>query len=176
MRTRKVRKPHVVDTNVAVVANRRGGESYSCASACAQALLRIKISGLLIVDDSDRIFDEYRRNCSTRGQPGMGDSFVKWAHDHRWKQDLVQTVAITPHDDDSESFVEFPKHQDLAKFDPSDRKFVAVSCAHPERPPILQATDTKWWGWNEALAACGVTVEFLCPDEIEQAYRRKFGE
>lgn len=174
MRARKRRKPHVVDTNVAVAANRRSGESYSCASACAQALLRIKTSGLLLIDDGDRILTEYRRNCSTRGQPGMGDSFVKWVHDHRWRQDLVRAVAITPYEGDSADFLEFPRHRDLSKFDPSDRKFVAVACAHPNKPLILQATDAKWWGWNEALKACGIAVEFLCPKEIEQAYQRKF--
>lgn len=175
MKAARGRKPHVVDTNVAVVANRQHGEPYSCANACARALLRIKNSGLLLIDNDDRILLEYRRNCSSSGQPGVGDSFVKWVHDQRGKQDLVQAVTITPHGDDSENFVEFPRHQDLSKFDPSDRKFVAVACAHPNKPPILQAADAKWWGWSEALKACGVTVEFLCPREIELAYQRKFG-
>jgi len=174
MKTRGGRTPYVVDTNVPLMANRKNEEPLSCANACVQALLRIKNSGILLIDDGDRILAEYRRNCSRCGQPGAGDSFVKWAHDHRWKQDLVQAVAITPYQDDSEDFAEFPRREDLSEFDRSDRKFVAVVCAHPEKPPIMQATDTKWWGWKEALEACGITVEFLCPREIEQAYERKF--
>jgi len=63
----------------------------------------------------------------------------------------------------------------LINFDPYDRKFVAVAATHPDRPAILQATDSKWWGWKEALAECGVIVEFLCPADIEAGYNRKFG-
>jgi hypothetical protein len=69
----------------------------------------------------------------------------------------------------------FPPDEALAKFDPSDRKFVAVSCAHEQRPPILQATDSKWWGLREALVACGVTVHFLCPEHIQELHARKSG-
>ena len=64
----------------------------------------------------------------------------------------------------------------MSKFDPSDRKFVAVANAHPGKPSILQATDSKWWGWKDALLECGIKVEFLCPAEIANAYKRKFGQ
>jgi hypothetical protein len=57
-------------------------------------------------------------------------------------------------------------------YDPSDRKFLAVAAAHKERPPILQALDSKWWGWQAALATIGVKIHFLCP-EIEQKYGEK---
>lgn len=50
-----------------------------------------------------------------------------------------------------------------------------VANAHRDKPPIIEATDSKWWGWKEALEECGITVEFLCPDEIEEVYRRKMG-
>ena len=106
----------------------------------------------------------------------MGDSFVRWVHDNRGWQHLVQTLAITPKDTDPRDFNEFPDHQDLSGFDPSDRKFVAVANAHPKKPPILEAADSKWWGWKDTLNACGITVEFLCPDEIKKTYNRKFGE
>lgn len=69
--------------------------------------------------------------------------------------------------------LQFPDHEDLAALDPSDRKFVSVANAHANNPPILQATDSKWWGWKEALSACGITVEFLCPKEIQETYERK---
>ncbi len=38
---------------------------------------------------------------------------------------------------------------------------------------MLQATDSKWWGWRDALADCGITVEFLCPEQIQETYERK---
>jgi hypothetical protein len=79
-------------------------------------------------------------------------------------------VRITPK---GESYEEFPDHPGLADFDPSDRKFVAAANAHPDRPPILQATDSKWWGWSEALEACGLSVVFLCPSTFGKSTRRR---
>ncbi|HSU82609.1 MAG TPA: hypothetical protein VLR69_09330, partial [Thermoanaerobaculia bacterium] len=52
---------------------------------------------------------------------------------------------------------------DLAAFDPSDRKFVAVAVASGEQPEILNASDTDWWHHREALSRHGVEVRFLCP-------------
>ncbi|MGH7168710.1 MAG: hypothetical protein ACRELG_00335, partial [Gemmataceae bacterium] len=175
MRTRRRRMPSVVDTNVPIVANRRCGEPLSCANACAQALIKIRASGLLLIDRAGGILAEYRRHCSLSGQPGVGDAFVRWVHDNRARQDLVGDIVITPKPGVTDDFVEFPAHPDLAGFDPSDRKFVAVANAHQGKPRILQATDSKWWGCRVALKECGIIVEFLCPGEIQQAYQRKFG-
>jgi hypothetical protein len=173
---RRGRKTQVVDTNVAVVANRRHNESYACANSCAQALLDITKFGVIVIDDGDRILSEYRANCSPYGrQPGIGDSFVRWVHDNRGREDLVHTIPLTVEPDPPHDFVEFPHHEDLAILDPSDRKFVAVAHAHDDKPPIIQATDSKWWGWKDALAQCGIAIEFLCPKEIEEVYRRKMG-
>ena len=47
--------------------------------------------------------------------------------------------------------------------------------AHPDKPPILQATDSKWWGWKDALAEVGITVHFLCPDYVKAKYAEKMG-
>jgi hypothetical protein len=69
--------------------------------------------------------------------------------------------------------VSFPDDPDLAQFDPSDRKFVAVAAAHPERPPILQAADSKWLAWEKPLRRHDITVEFLCPDDIERFQANK---
>jgi hypothetical protein len=52
---------------------------------------------------------------------------------------------------------------------------LAVANAHVEKPPILQGLDSKWWGWKDALASAGITVDFLCPTEVEAAYEKKFG-
>ncbi len=158
-----------------VVANRLNKESYGCASRCAQALLRIKQLGVIVIDDGDAILSEYRRNCCIAGQPGVGDSFVRWVHDNRGRDDLVHTVTLTVKNEPPHDFEQFPVHEQLAALDPSDRKFVSVANAHKDNPPILQATDSKWWGWKEALSTCGIAVEFLCPDEIREVYERKLG-
>jgi hypothetical protein len=97
-------------------------------------------------------------------------------HNNRGWQHLVEAVAITPKETEPRDFAEFPNHPGLSTFDPSDRKFVAVANAHPGKPPILQATDSKWVGWNEALNACDIKVDFLCPNEIRKTYDHKCGE
>ena len=38
----------------------------------------------------------------------------------------------------------------------------------PERPPILQAVDSQWWDFRDALREKGVTVEFICEDDIKR--------
>ncbi len=157
------RQAFVVDTNVLVAANRRQGEPLACANACAQGLLRIKTAGLLALDEGGRILQEYRRYSSFSGQPGIGDSFFKWVHDNLGRQDLIHRVRITP--SDRKEFQEFPDSSELAGFDRSDRKFVAVALSHAQKPPVLNATDRDWWDYREALQAAGVRVVFLCPEQ-----------
>ena len=62
----------------------------------------------------------------------------------------------------------------MKNFDLSDRKFVAVANAHQEKPPILEGTDSKWWGWKDALAEVGIKVVFLDEAYILQKYNQKF--
>ena len=97
---------------------------------------------------------------------------MKWVHDNRWHTAKVERVGITQEGD---SYAEFPAHDGLTSFDRSDRKYVAVSNAHPAKPPILQAADSKWWGWKESLTEVGISVQFLCPQYIEKKYHEKMG-
>jgi len=170
---RRGRLAKVVDTNVPVVANHRDGGSYACASKCARALLEIKNHGVIAIDDGDHILSEYRAYCSVAGQPGPGDSFIRWIHDNRGRADLVHAITITPSVAGKHQFVEFPEHKDLDAFDPADEKFVAVANAHPEKPPVLQASDSKWHAWSAALHELRITVQFLCPEETKAVFARK---
>jgi hypothetical protein len=45
---------------------------------------------------------------------------------------------------DPSNFEQFPDVPELAGFDPSDRKCVAVAFASQHRPEILNAIDTDW--------------------------------
>ena len=169
-------KKWVVDTNVPVTANMAlkpdeiPNELLKCVWACVETIDQVQKNGILVLDEGDEIFTEYRKNLSMRGQPGVGDRFMKWLHDNRWKFPASDRVAITK---DGNSYKEFPDHEALINFDNSDRKFVAVSNAHREKPAIIQATDSKWWGWKEALAEVGITVLFLCPKYAEAKHREK---
>jgi hypothetical protein len=124
----------------------------------------------LVIDDGDEIFDEYRQQLSMAGQPGVGDKFMKWVHDNRWKSSMVDRVVITKN---GTSYDQFPEHEGLRYFDVSDRKFVAVANAHQNKPPILQATDSKWWGWKDALSEVDIKVNFICPEYVQAKYCEK---
>lgn len=168
---------YVVDTNVPVVAgaalggaNAPGDVDDSCILACMDVVEGIMEHGGLVIDAGDEILDEYRRNLPIGGQSDLRAVFMKWVGDMSYRPPYVERVAITPNGD---SYEEFPEHEGLTEFDPSDRKFVAVANAHPDKPPILEATDSKWWGWREALAEVGITVQFLCPIYAETKYKEK---
>ena len=168
----------VVDTNVAKTANLAtqpdvaSDVSDECVMACIEAIEHVIKKKGLVIDAGDEIFDEYRQQLSMSGQPGMGDSFMKWVHDHRWSLPDSQRVEITKNED---SYNEFPAHDGLNNFDKSDHKFAAVSNAHSDKPTILQATDSKWWGWKDALSECGITVQFMCECYIQTKYQEKMG-
>ena len=164
----------LIDTNVAKTANVRANASDACILECVRALRQIIKNGHLFLDDRGLIFDEYRKNLSLSGQPGAGDMFLKWVHDHQYVPSRCTLVAITPkgREEPPVDFKEFPDHPELRDFHGKDRKFVAVAAAHPEHPPILNATDTDWWIARRALEECGIRVVFICP-EIEEVHRRK---
>jgi hypothetical protein len=48
-----------------------------------------------------------------------------------------------------------------------------VANAHSAKPPIQVAIDRGWWNHKDALKEAGINVEFLCPDQIQQASVRK---
>ncbi|MCB2203449.1 hypothetical protein KQI65_01775 [bacterium] len=171
-------KKCLVDTNVPITANLAsqpdmGSDvSDACVLACVEALEHVIKKHGLIIDAGDEIFDEYRQQLSMKGQPGMGNAFMKWVNDRRYNPEYCDRVTITRNGD---SYQEFPRHDDLNDFDRSDRKFIASANSHADKPPILQATDSKWWGWKDALADVGITVHFLCPEYVEAKYSKKMG-
>ncbi|MCV3300032.1 hypothetical protein [Pantoea ananatis] len=176
----KIPNNYILDTNVPKTANLAvvgAGvtlENYNCVMSCISLLEKItstKDKGL-VLDALDEIFNEYRGQLNLGGAPGQGDAFMKWLHDNRWNFPEEDRVNITKHND---TYVEFPEHQGLENFDISDRKFVAVSNAHPNKPCIYQAVDSKWWGWKNALAEVGIEVHFMDENYIQAIYQRKMG-
>lgn len=173
--------PHkfLVDTNVPKTANLAvdpgsiADDLIECVLACVETLQEVMKNGGLVLDDGDEIFDEYLRQLSMRGQPGVGDAFMKWVHDNRYQFPPEDRVSITRR---GYSYVQFPNHPDLNSVDPSDRKFIAVSNGHPGKPPILEGTDSKWWGWTAALQQCGILVIFVCDDYVRRKYAQKMGK
>jgi len=174
----KLPKKYLIDTNIPITANWSVSpegipdELVACVQRCVHTIEHVVMKkGSLVLDDGDEIFSEYRKKLSFSGQPGMGDAFLKWVHDNRWNFPPVDRVEITVSDD---SYDQFPDHPDLISFDDDDRKFVAVSNAHPEKPPILQGTDSEWLRWEEALLEVGIKVVFICNSYVKQKYMEKF--
>ena len=158
----------IVDTNVAVVAN---GQSPQASSNCIDTCIH-RIEGIirgeekLVLDNGWIILGEYLRNLRSSGEPGAGDRLLRWVLANKDK--LCDLVPITPINGSENEFEEFPDDPALNDFDPDDRKFIAVARAHPESPPILQAVDSGWWDFRDAFRRHGVTVAFICEDDIQR--------
>jgi len=158
----------VVDTNVPVVANARRSQQAdpACVIAFIDALDDVRTNGIVVLDDAMRILREYMDNLSMSGQPGAGDLFMKWVWNVQADDGRCQTVHLTPCHGNSQDFMEFPNDADLAGFDPSDRKFVAVAVASRITPIVLNAVDRDWAENHVALKRNGVNVRFLCPQHV----------
>lgn len=160
----------IVDTNVAVVANDQASQaSPNCVDTCINRVERI-IRGeeKLVLDNRWIILSEYIRNLRSSGEPGAGDRFLLWLLRNKDTQCVL--VSITPIDGSENDFEEFPDDPALDGFDPADRKFIAVACAHLESPPILQAVDSKWLDFQDAFRRNGVRVAFICEDDIQRLH------
>lgn len=170
-------KYHIIDTNVLMVANegdRPEQADEACVLKCIERLQEIRVAVTekkqrVVLED--RILSEYYQTLQSSREPSVGHEFYKWLMQVAWNHECVDRVAITCRDEANQVFDEFPNHQALANFDVSDRKFVATSHAHPEKPPILQAVDVKWKGWESAWMDCGIHLEWVCPKTAERLYR-----
>lgn len=160
--------PSVVDTNVLIVANRRSEQAdFDCEEACIDALKEIEQHGFLLIDNKLLILGEYMNHASFSGQPGAGDKFFKWAWSVQADERFCRRISISPTEADRQNFVEFPDDPLLERFDRSDRKFVAVALASGNEPQILNAVDSDWAHYFDALSEKGLRVEFLCPQHVK---------
>ena len=157
-----------MDTNVPVVANGRSEQADDdCVLACVEALERVR-DLKVVLDDQGHILQEYIQNLSMSGQPGVGDFFMKWVWSVQADLRMCEKVQLTPRDDQSEDYAEFPDNPDLDGFDRSDRKFVAAALASRLDPEILKAVDSDWAEPTHytALRRAGLKIRFLCPQHV----------
>lgn len=161
---------YLIDTNVAIVANGKSSANPACVLAAIERLEKLIAGEILILDDAEHILTEYRRHLSPSGQPGTGDQFYRWVYEQAaYNPQHCEQVTLEIAEDGS--FAAFPTAAELAKFDLSDRKFVAASRTHHARPPIVNATDTDWHEHRDALGRHGVQIEFMCPEEMTRQRR-----
>lgn len=104
----------IVDTNVAIVANRKAPQaSAQCVLQCIQTLQEVTTTGVLVIDDGWRIITEYKKNLQQSGQPGVGDAFCKWVLTNWRNPSRCETVTITqqPASTDPTTLLNFPMNQ-----------------------------------------------------------------
>jgi hypothetical protein len=134
-------------------------------SACAAFLRDVTRSGCVAVDDGWAIIREYQARMRSTGQPGPGDAFLKWVLVNQADPTRCRRVDITG--------IAVP--DGLKGFDPADRKFIQTALGCPE-PRIAEAVvDGLWWKRRTDFKAAGITVNFLCPEEIRANSDRKHG-
>lgn len=164
----------IVDTNVVLVANGQHQDvSPDCVKQCALMLQSIMQRGRIAVDDRFLILREYQKKTQPKRGNRPGDAFVKWALRNNANSERCDQVPLK--DDHDRGFTSFPDDAELVNFDAADRKFVAVAAAHRKHPPILQAADSKWLDWLEALNRYDVKVDFVCEADIKRFHQHKFG-
>ena len=86
----------VVDTNVAIAAN--GADTHAdlkCQRECVSTLEDVCARRVVVLDDANAIFNEYKDRLSFSGVPGVGDKFFKHIFDH-WSDEIrVLRVSIS---------------------------------------------------------------------------------
>jgi hypothetical protein len=167
--------PCLIDTGVPLVANRQAKQaSPECVTACADALDQLTRTGRLVLDSLGGIVSEYQNKLlHRRGPRGPGDEFLLWVFTNQWNPARCERVTITKTGSDPPFFAEFPQTAGLARFDPSDCKFVATANAHPCKPPIVVSVDTDWADCEVALAEAGIRIHGLCPPDLAALHARK---
>lgn len=107
------------------------------------------------MDTAGEMQQEYRTYLNPSGEPGVGDRFyqsiLQRAKNIEWV-DLNQDAAG--------EYIDLPAEIVDAGFDPSDRKFAAMSVK--EDVPVVNATDSDWANDKELLESNGVQIRFLC--------------
>lgn len=158
----------IVDTNVGIVANGNTPQaSPACVLTCVQRLRAIVGGDRVVLDGAHLILDEYLKQRPHGSPRGTGDAFFVWVNDNQANEEHCLVAPVTVLDNDPRGFEEFPDDPELAKFDSDDRKFIAAAIGSGIAPPILEASDTKWWAFRERFAMYGVVVDFVCPDLME---------
>lgn len=149
-------KRRVVDTNVAIVANGRNTTaSLTCRRAAVEALASLLYAGRIVVDQAGDMLDEYRRYCSPKGEPGIGDRFFREVLTNYAGR--VERLDLPKRTDGS--YVDFPSDPDLCQFDHSDRKFAAL--ARRSGAAVMNATDSDWLHHRVALVRNGIRIDFV---------------
>lgn len=164
---------YIVDTNVPLVAQGTASQmSSNCEMNCGDFLEKLFQGHFkLVIDNNYHLIREYENKMTKGSQVQYGNRFLKWIYTNQANPLKIKTVEIEQIDEFN--FAEVPQSLIDINFDNSDRKFVAVAVANKNQAPIVQAADSKWIGWEEALNNIGVRIYFLCKEELQVIYQTK---
>jgi len=172
----------VVDENVPIVANdiiRAGSKLVpiapqaddACRLAVVQRLRQLTTTGIIVIDDAGEVIQRYRGYLSGKGQPGLGDAFLKYLADNEFNSTKVSRIPLLKTCDGS--YDAFPRDPDLKTFDLDDRIYVALVLASQRSAILLNAVDSDYSHHQAALTRHGVRVEELCPGLLKPGMERK---
>ncbi len=149
----------IVDTNVAVVANRQNSNVVDgCVDACILFLSKVRTDHVVLIDSGDEIRAEYAKALRVSRPFGLGALFLRHIFNHQYNPERVRRVDLRKgeHGD----FVDFPIVPELVGFDRDDWKFAAL--AKNTGAAVSNAIDSDWADHLAALKTNGVAVDFLC--------------
>lgn len=149
----------IIDTNVLIVANRASDQAdIECEANAARTLYDAMRNRIILIDTHSLAISEYATYCHRSGQPGIGDLFFKSLLDNIANQSRVIRVDIGSEPEEIDRLIP----DKLSNFDPSDRKWIALSIAG-SADWIVNATDSDWTQRKDDLDEAGVCVLELCP-------------
>lgn len=165
----------ILDTNVpakaSVSPNSCPVEELEMQKACMEYIraLTMDKEKKLVLDLGYEIWKEYNNNVCRNSN--MGKLFFRWFYDYC--KTILPQDHIKLDKDENGQYVDYPYDEATKEFDESDKKFVALANAHSEKPPIIEAADGKWLGYEEAFAKYGIHIEFLDRDYAQRMYEQK---
>jgi hypothetical protein len=154
---------NIIETNILIVANQPNHETgEDCHVNCRRFLNDIVSNQRRVtIDFEGNIFREYLTYANLKGQPGLGDMFLRWLHERQGFEHIVEQVEIDA--------TELP--EDLNNFDKSDLKFVQTAVGSRHKPTIIHnATDSDWLFFEQTAARKTyleneqISINQLCPD------------
>ncbi len=162
---------YIIDTNVPLVAEGSSDMSTDCSLTCANFLDEvINNKHVITIDDDYCIITEYQKKMPAGSKSDYGNRFLKWILTNQANTQRVRQARVTSIDE--YNFEEVPQSVLDAGFDKSDLKFVAVSIVN-NSTEIVQASDSKWIGWEQILLQEGIKVKFLCKLELKEIHDKK---
>lgn len=152
---------YVIDTNVLLVASGKANHvTDGCVDNATKFLIGVKQSkSMTHLDSAGEILSEYLKKNQPFKNRKPGDEFLRYLINSSGDQRLVNRVELEK--DETSNYLNFPSDPALTGFDEDDKKFIAVAIASNVDPEIVDAADSDWRDFEEALQR-HITLKFLC--------------